>query len=108
MIKSTLATLILHNFPHKPTQEQAEAAQSIAGFLVGEEARSCFLLTGYAGTGKTSLLGALVRTLRDLEMPCVLLAPTGRAAKVFSLYSGTTCPPFACPHLPAPPQAGEH
>ncbi len=89
MIKSTLATLILHNFPHKPTQEQAEAAQSLAGFLVGEEARSCFLLTGYAGTGKTSLLGALVRTLRDLEMPCVLLAPTGRAAKVFSIYSGS-------------------
>ncbi|MCD8266680.1 MAG: AAA family ATPase [Prevotellaceae bacterium] len=90
MTKGTLAALVLRNFPHEPTPQQAEAARSLSAFLTGEEARSCFLLTGYAGTGKTSLLGALVRALRELETPCVLLAPTGRAAKVFSLYSGSS------------------
>ena len=46
------------------------------------------LLRGYAGTGKTSLVSALIQTLPDLGVSCVLLAPTGRAAKVLSGYSG--------------------
>ena len=49
--------------------------------------RSVFVLCGYAGTGKTTLVSALVRTLTELERKCVLLAPTGRAAKVFASYS---------------------
>ena len=48
----------------------------------------CFLLKGYAGTGKTSIVSALVRAMHELEQKTVLLAPTGRAAKVFSVYSG--------------------
>ena len=47
-----------------------------------------FLLRGYAGTGKTSLVGALVKTLDQLQQKSILLAPTGRAAKVFSAYAG--------------------
>ena len=47
-----------------------------------------FVLRGYAGTGKTSLVGALVRTLDKLQQKSILLAPTGRAAKVFSAYAG--------------------
>ena len=47
-----------------------------------------FLLKGYAGTGKTTLISALVKTLDQLKQKCVLLAPTGRAAKVFSHYAG--------------------
>ena len=47
-----------------------------------------FLLRGYAGTGKTTLVGALVKTLSQLNQPVVLMAPTGRAAKVFSSYAG--------------------
>lgn len=56
-------------------------------FLLSRDDNEIFLLTGYAGTGKTSLLGALVNVLKQLKQPVVLLAPTGRAAKVFSLYA---------------------
>ena len=57
-------------------------------FLCSREKDVAFLLRGYAGTGKTSLVGALVRTLDKLEQKVILLAPTGRAAKVFSSYAG--------------------
>ena len=57
-------------------------------FLLSPRGGEVFLLRGYAGTGKTSLVGALVRTLDKLQQKSVLLAPTGRAAKVFSSYAG--------------------
>lgn len=60
----------------------------ISDFLLSENERRLFLLCGYAGTGKTSLVAALVKTMEQLERKTVLLAPTGRAAKVFSGYSG--------------------
>lgn len=60
----------------------------LTDFLLERETDSLLLLKGYAGTGKTSLVGALVKTLNELQQKCVLLAPTGRAAKVFSNYSG--------------------
>ena len=56
--------------------------------MLSGEADTAFLLKGYAGTGKTSLVAAMVQTLSELKQPVMLLAPTGRAAKVFSLYSG--------------------
>lgn len=56
--------------------------------MLSREADAAFLLRGYAGTGKTSLVAAMVQTLAQLKQPVMLLAPTGRAAKVFSLYSG--------------------
>lgn len=56
--------------------------------MLKSDSRKLFMLCGYAGTGKTTLVSALVKTLSQLERKCVLLAPTGRAAKVFSLYSG--------------------
>lgn len=55
---------------------------------MSRDARKAFILRGYAGTGKTSVVSALVRALAGLKQPCVLLAPTGRAAKVLSRYSG--------------------
>ena len=76
------------NFPYKPTVEQEKVLESLAFFLLAPETDGIFLLKGYAGTGKTSLVGALVKTLFQLERKCVLLAPTGRAAKVFSHYAG--------------------
>ena len=76
------------NFPYKPTVEQENVLESLAFFLLAPETDGVFLLKGYAGTGKTSLVGALVKTLFQLERKCVLLAPTGRAAKVFSHYAG--------------------
>ena len=60
----------------------------LSEFLLSDDDRKVFLLCGYAGTGKTSLISALVRTMEQLERRTVLLAPTGRAAKVFSSYSG--------------------
>lgn len=59
-----------------------------AGFLMSPLQDAAFILKGYAGTGKTSLVGALVKTLGELNRKFVLLAPTGRAAKVFSRYAG--------------------
>lgn len=56
-------------------------------FLFDADPRSAFLLRGYAGTGKTSLVSALIQTLPELRVNCVLLAPTGRAAKVISGYA---------------------
>lgn len=62
--------------------------EELSDFILSADDRKAFLLCGYAGTGKTSLISALVRTMEQLERKTVLLAPTGRAAKVFSSYSG--------------------
>jgi len=86
-IKDDLAGFILDNFAHQPTKEQIDVVAKWCDFLLSTRREEIFLLQGYAGTGKTSLVGALVRTLVALKRPVVLLAPTGRAAKVFSLYS---------------------
>ncbi|MBQ8674012.1 MAG: AAA family ATPase [Bacteroides sp.] len=88
MINNYLESQIKENFPYQPTSEQNLVLKKLAQFLFSPLADHLFLLRGYAGTGKTSLVGALVKTLDQLEQKCVLLAPTGRAAKVFSAYSG--------------------
>lgn len=75
-------------FPHQPTPGQAEAISGIAEFLSDPDAQSLFLLKGYAGTGKTSLVSALVKVLRQFRISTMLLAPTGRAAKVLGAYAG--------------------
>lgn len=87
MINDYLKELILHNFGFKPTSQQYEVINSLCDFILNPSADSIFLLRGFAGTGKTSLVSALVKTLEDLQRECVLMAPTGRAAKVLSLYS---------------------
>ena len=87
MINSYLVQQIKGNFLYKPTLEQEKAVKSLADFLFSRQQYSVFLLKVYAGTGKTSLIGALVKTLDQLQQKCVLLAPTGRAAKVFSHYA---------------------
>lgn len=88
MINSYLRRQITQNFPYNPTDDQKIALNILADFLLSGERDSLLLLKGYAGTGKTSLVGALVKTMSDLKMKTVLLAPTGRAAKVFSGYAG--------------------
>lgn len=88
MISNYLAEQIRENFPHPPTAEQEDAIAGLSQFLLSPHTDRLFLLCGYAGTGKTSLMAALVRTLDRLQQKSVLLAPTGRAAKVFSLYAG--------------------
>ena len=88
MINKYLASQIKLNFPFNPTIEQKKTIDRLSEFLLSDNDRKVFLLCGYAGTGKTSLISALVRTMEQLERKTVLLAPTGRAAKVFSSYSG--------------------
>ena len=88
MIYNYLERQIKENFPYQPTPEQENAIKLLSQFLCSPKADVAFLLRGYAGTGKTSLVGALVRTLDFLKQKVVLLAPTGRAAKVFSAYAG--------------------
>ena len=88
MITDDFSALILQNFPHLPTKEQADVVADWASFILSRRNDEAFLLRGFAGTGKTSLVGALVKTLSELRQPVELLAPTGRAAKVFSLYAG--------------------
>ncbi len=78
--------LRLH-FPHKPTKEQDQLIIEIADFVSTIGSRSIFLLKGYAGTGKTTLVSTLVRSLPILGKRSILMAPTGRAAKVLSKYS---------------------
>jgi len=87
MITDDLDALIRQNFGFEPTHEQHETMCKWSDFLLSRNRDSLFLLTGYAGTGKTSLLGAFVRTMKELRLPVVLLAPTGRAAKVFAQYA---------------------
>ena len=87
MINSFVATKIRENFGFVPTSEQSEAIGMIGEFLMSRRGMELFMLRGYAGTGKTTLVGALVKTLVELNQPVVLMAPTGRAAKVFSSYA---------------------
>lgn len=87
-ISEDLRALIRENFVHNPTQEQEKAIFLLSDFLLSRESDAVFLLKGYAGTGKTSLLAALVRTMQQLHQRVMLLAPTGRAAKVLSSYAG--------------------
>ena len=79
---------ISKSFPHQPAAQQQELFGKLHTFLQSGNGYECFLLRGYAGTGKTTILGALVKALRFYNLKSVLLAPTGRAAKVITAYSG--------------------
>lgn len=79
---------ILRNFPFDPTTDQMYALDVFERFMTDSDERCVMILRGSAGTGKTSLASVIVRTLLDLQYKISLLAPTGRAAKVFSLTSG--------------------
>ena len=84
MINKYLTSQIKLNFPFAPTVQQEKTIEKLADFLLSPSEREVFMLCGYAGTGKTTLISALVRTLVQLERRVVLLAPTGRAAKVYA------------------------
>ena len=88
MINNYLERQIKENFPYEPTVEQEITIKLLSEFMLSKVNETVFLLKGYAGTGKTSLVGSLVKTMDKLKQKVVLLAPTGRAAKVFSSYAG--------------------
>ena len=75
------------HFPFQPTVEQDETIQAMSEFVATIGNRSIFMLKGYAGTGKTTLVSVLVKSLPTLGKRSVLMAPTGRAAKLLSKYS---------------------
>ena len=87
MVSDFLYNSILNQFPYSPTEGQDGLIRALAQFCYRREERSCFILRGYAGTGKTSVVAALVKALHEVNKPTVLLAPTGRAAKVLSHYA---------------------
>ena len=89
MIIDELKYKILQQIGFPPTQEQAHALEVFAEFLTDRDPHAVMILRGSAGTGKTTLSGAIVRTLKEIRQKVMLLAPTGRAAKVFSLNSGS-------------------
>ncbi|NDV78683.1 ATP-dependent RecD-like DNA helicase [Dysgonomonas sp. 511] len=87
MLSNFFKDKVKENFPFELTSEQGGALDRIVDFLFLPKEEAIFLLRGYAGTGKSSLLGALVKTMTEFRQKTVLLAPTGRAAKVFSAYA---------------------
>lgn len=89
MTVGEFAESILLNLPYSPTDQQVQCMAALARFCrTSAPSDSVFMLCGYAGTGKTTLVSALVRALHGAGVASVLLAPTGRAAKVFASYSG--------------------
>ena len=81
-------SLLKSDFPHNLTVKQDISLQLLSKFVLSDEKEEVFLLKGYAGTGKTTLIGTLVKNLWKAKKSSLLLAPTGRAAKVISNYSG--------------------
>jgi len=89
MIKNELELYseLVQHFPFTPTNRQDELLKQLAHFVLSDNKQSLFLLKGYAGTGKTSIISTLVNNLGQVGLKFVLLAPTGRAAKVIGIYS---------------------
>lgn len=88
MLSDFISQKIREEFGFNPTEQQSVLIEKLSIFIMSNDTHKAFLLKGYAGTGKTSIVSALVRALNSLEQKTVLLAPTGRAAKVLSGYSG--------------------
>ena len=87
---TSLIERMLAHLGHVPTEGQHKAIDALSRLLATEKERATLVLKGYAGTGKTTLVGALVKVLAEARQPVVLLAPTGRAAKVLSAYAGAS------------------
>ena len=84
----TIATQIYEKLSVQPTENQKKIIESFSNYLSEDNSSTFFILNGYAGTGKTTLIAAIVSALKSLGIKTILLAPTGRAAKVLSQYSG--------------------
>ncbi len=85
--KNDFFSLFKKQLHYSPTNGQSEAMELLSEFVCLNIKNQLLILRGYAGTGKTTLISALVQTLKMVDKKTVLLAPTGRAAKVFSVYS---------------------
>jgi len=83
-----LSTILQQHFPATPTPQQLLVFRELDKFIASTNGDECFVLKGYAGTGKTTIVASLVKSLPKINLRTILLAPTGRAAKVISNYSG--------------------
>ncbi|MCF8380574.1 MAG: AAA family ATPase [Bacteroidales bacterium] len=90
MLKNYIYKELLDNLGLKATPGQEQLLEKISGFISNPGSDELFLIKGYAGTGKTTIVNTLVRTFTKFKQQSVLLAPTGRAAKVLSSYTGKT------------------
>jgi exodeoxyribonuclease-5 len=88
MLEQFIQNRIIQHLPFTANEGQMELLDKLGQFITSQESRKAFILRGYAGTGKTSIMAALVQSLKQLSQRFVLLAPTGRAAKVLSRYAG--------------------
>jgi len=88
MLRNFISERLLENLDFQPTLGQEDLIRELGVFLASEGTSEIMLVKGYAGTGKTTLVKSLVKTLSELKQKSVLLAPTGRAAKVLTAYSG--------------------
>ena len=88
MRETIIYNQLCKNLGNIPTDDQSEALKIMSAYICSPDSDVILLMTGYAGTGKTSVISSLVKTLDSLRMKSVLLAPTGRAAKVLASYSG--------------------
>ena len=88
MSPSEFYKLLKQNFPFKTTTKQDLVLQQISHFLLGNSSNSVYMLKGFAGTGKTTMVATLVSNIWKIKQSALLMAPTGRAAKVISNYSG--------------------
>lgn len=89
MLEQFIKNRIIAQLPFEANEGQLELLDKLSQFIVSPTPRKAFILRGYAGTGKTSIMAALVHAMRELKQRIVLLAPTGRAAKVLSKYAQT-------------------
>ena len=87
MLRKFIADKLLENFDFQPTAGQVKMIDELGAYLASDDLSEIMLVRGYAGTGKTTLVNSLVKTLASLKQKSVLLAPTGRAAKVLSAYT---------------------
>lgn len=87
-MRNFISDRLLENLDFQPTLGQEDLIRELGIFLASEADNEIMLVKGYAGTGKTTLVKSLVKTLNSLKQKSVLLAPTGRAAKVLTAYSG--------------------
>ncbi|HSH52063.1 MAG TPA: AAA family ATPase, partial [Bacteroidales bacterium] len=87
MLKDHVRSKILDKLNLNPTKGQADLIDKLSAYILSDDPNAVFLLKGYAGTGKTTVISALVKAFRSLNIKSVLLAPTGRAAKVLASYA---------------------
>ena len=88
MIKNHLEAILTQNLQFNPTICQSQLIKGLSDYITSDEPDRIMLIKGYAGTGKTTMINVLTQSLQSLKIRSVLMAPTGRAAKVMAVYTG--------------------